>query len=170
MSYSTGAPSGPPRGGAVTLVGLLTLLIGLAHFALAAWIYVKGNEAIDILKDLANRVGAHAEIKAEGDAEKAKENLEKIYRILILIGTGCSSAWGLLFVFAAYRVLARKGRVLGIILALLCLLAGIDGLTHASTAGTYGLIVSGVATAYGALGVLVLFARGEEFQSWGPAR
>jgi hypothetical protein len=151
----------------------LTLLIGLVYVALAAWVYVKGNEAIDLLMDFANRAGAHADKlkpEAKGDVEKAKETIETFYRVVILVFTGCSSAWGLLFVFAAYRVLSRKGRVLGIILALLCLLSGINVFTHASDVDAYGLAVGCVFAAYGALGVIVLFARGEEFQTWGPAR
>jgi hypothetical protein len=163
MTQPTHAP--PPRGIAVTLVGILTLLYGLLFIAIGVAFFVYGTAVLDFVMGRVN------EATLTEDQRKALEDGRKFLTSFLAIFAGCNILWGLLPFISSFGVLMRKnwGRVIAIIFALLTLLAAgyalykeyeapgaiNDKLIPFATSGAFAL--------YGLLTIIVLLVSGREF-------
>ena len=162
------APTTPPsRNIVVTLLGVLTLLWGLAIMAFFIYGIAFFNDWLNLLMKGVN-VAANQDPKATQEQKEAIENFFASFRNLINVFFGIFAFIGLIGFIGGIGVTFRIGRVLAIIFALINALIGGGALNQGLKAtpphSLNEMIVPIAILAYGVITFFVLLFVGKEFR------
>ncbi len=147
---STAAPEGSSKSVAVTIVGLLTLLFGLAYAGLGGSLVFAGA-------DLAKRMEGGNAAGGFGWLLKLMAEVGVVIGIAFLVS-------GVLGILAGLGTLSRQqwGRILTFITAALAMLLGLLSLS-AYDEGAVEAVLGAVQLLYGILAFVILIKNGAEF-------